>query len=107
MIVRFSLCFMEEEVFLLIFFFLPKKDSFWFLAGLLESLGLKETYMNNFPGLKEAFYVHLSLIKEYFPKVFNYFVFLHMLFFEGYIGNKALDVLFKLVYDSLFWFLAC
>jgi hypothetical protein len=39
------------------------------MVGLLRSYNLREMYLPKMPGLAKAFYIHLSLMKKYLPKL--------------------------------------
>eukprot|EP01022_Parablepharisma_sp_SALTPOND_P016762 TRINITY_DN2532_c0_g1_i1.p1 TRINITY_DN2532_c0_g1~~TRINITY_DN2532_c0_g1_i1.p1 ORF type:complete len:475 (+),score=30.30 TRINITY_DN2532_c0_g1_i1:3376-4800(+) len=52
-----------------------QQDAFWLLANIIENYGMKGYFIGGVPNIKKAFYVHLSLLRKYLPKLFQHFVF--------------------------------
>jgi hypothetical protein len=39
------------------------------MKSILDNFGMRDMFMPKMPGLSRAFYVHLSLMKKYMPKL--------------------------------------
>ena len=47
------------------------EDSFVIMVSLMKNYGLKELFEPGFPGLKKYYYILITLVKKYLPKVFK------------------------------------
>ena len=49
--------------------YMDMEDAFTCMVGLLRGFNMRDMFMPKMPGLSVAFYIHLSLLKKYIPKV--------------------------------------
>lgn len=49
--------------------YMDREDSFCTMKSILNTYGMKEMFLPKMPGLSKAFYIHLSLMKKYMPKL--------------------------------------
>lgn len=49
--------------------YMDMEDAFCCMVGLLKTYNMRDMYLPKMPGLQKAFYVHLSLMKKYLPKL--------------------------------------
>jgi hypothetical protein len=59
--------------------YMDKEDAFTCLVGLLRGFHMRDFFLPGMPGLSRAFYIHLSLLKKYLPKVFAHLNSLHFM----------------------------
>ena len=52
--------------------YMDREDAFACMVGILRGFNMRDMYLPGMPGLERAFYVHLSLMKKYMPKLFNH-----------------------------------
>ena len=54
--------------------YMDKEDAFSIMLKIIncKKYGMKEYYKASMPGLKEAFYIFLSLLKKMMPRLFNH-----------------------------------
>ena len=53
--------------------YMDMEDAFTCMVGLLRGFNMREMFLPAMPGLQRAFYIHLSLMKKYLPKLFAHF----------------------------------
>ena len=49
--------------------YMDMEDAFVSMVGILRGYDMRDHYMPGMPGLARSFYVHLSLMKKYMPKL--------------------------------------
>ncbi len=52
--------------------YMDMEDAFVSMVGILRGYDMRDHYMPGMPGLARSFYVHLSLMKKYMPKLYNH-----------------------------------
>lgn len=52
--------------------YMDMEDAFACMVGILRGFGMRDKFLPGMPGLSRAFYIHLSLMKKYMPKLFNH-----------------------------------
>ena len=50
--------------------YMDMEDAFACMVGILRKYNMREFFLPGMPGLAKAFYIHLSLMKKYMPKLF-------------------------------------
>jgi hypothetical protein len=50
--------------------YMDMEDAFVCMVGILRGFEMRDHYLPGMPGLARSFYVHLSLLKKYMPKVY-------------------------------------
>lgn len=49
--------------------YMDMEDAFTCMVGILHGFNMRDMFMPKMPGLAVAFYIHLSLLKKYLPKL--------------------------------------
>jgi hypothetical protein len=49
--------------------YMDMEDAFCTMLSILRNYGMREMFLPKMPGLSKAFYIHLSLMKKYMPKL--------------------------------------
>ena len=49
--------------------YMDMEDAFTCMVGIMRGFNMKDMFLPKMPGLSVAFYIHLSLLKKYIPKV--------------------------------------
>lgn len=49
--------------------YMDMEDTVACMVGILRGFGMRDKFLHGMPGLSKAFYVHLSLLKKYMPKL--------------------------------------
>lgn len=49
--------------------YMDREDAFYTMKSILDNYGMREMFLPKMPGLSKAFYIHLSLMKKYMPKL--------------------------------------
>jgi Rab-GTPase-TBC domain len=49
--------------------YMDMEDVLACMIGILRGYGMRDMFLSGMPGLSRAFYVHLSLMKKYMPKL--------------------------------------
>ena len=52
--------------------YMDMEDAFTCMVGILRGYGMRDMFLPGMPGLGRAFYVHLSLMKKYLPKLHSH-----------------------------------
>lgn len=52
--------------------YMDMEDAFACLVGILRGFSMRDMFMPGMPGLSKAFYIHLSLMKKYLPKLLQH-----------------------------------
>jgi hypothetical protein len=52
--------------------YMDMEDAFTCLVGILRGYQMREMFLRGMPGLYKTFYIHLSLMKKYLPKLFHH-----------------------------------
>lgn len=54
--------------------YMDMEDAFSCMVGILKGCKMRDYFLPKMPGLQKAFYIHMSLMKKYLPKLFNHFL---------------------------------
>lgn len=54
--------------------YMDMHDTFYTMKSILIDYGMREMFLPKMPGLSKSFYVHLSLMKKYMPKLHEHLI---------------------------------
>ena len=52
--------------------YMDMEDAFCCMVGILRKYSMNEMFLPKMPGLQKSFYIHLSLMRKYMPKLHNH-----------------------------------
>lgn len=54
--------------------YMDMEDSFCTMISIMKNYKMREMFIPKMPGLSKSFYIHLSLMKKYMPKLHNHLI---------------------------------